>query len=129
MASAPRLLRRLLLHYVRPLLCLLLFLPFSSCFQLRCPQCASLKIIGHIYYVPSSSLHAHDINMAEFASKAGMQIIVKLSGHVCACLLPLGQTSSRTRKDMQQITIQCEWTAPALRGTNKPPRTQSILSH
>lgn len=81
------------------------------------------------YCVPSSSLHAHDKNMAEFASMAGMQIIVKLREHVCACYLPLGQTSSRTRKDMQQITIQYEWTAPALRGTNKPPRTQSTLSH
>lgn len=24
-------------------------LPFSTCFQLRCPQCASLKTIGHIH--------------------------------------------------------------------------------
>lgn len=46
-------------------------LPFSTCFQLRCPQCASLKTIGHIHCVPSSSLHAHDINMAEFACMAG----------------------------------------------------------
>lgn len=83
MASARRLLRRLLLHYVRPLVCLLLLLllvlPFSTCFQLRCPQCASLKTIGHIHCVPSSSLHAHDINMAEFACMAGRQVCRLLS--------------------------------------------------
>lgn len=61
-------------------------LPFSTCFQLRCPQCASLKTIGHIHCVPSSSLHAHDINMAEFACMAGRYADYCQAERACLCV-------------------------------------------
>lgn len=89
---SPLWLRRRLLHYVRPLVCLLLLLllllvsQFSTCFQLRCPQCAPLKTIGHIYCVPLSSLHAHDINMAKFGCMAGRYADYCQAERACLCV-------------------------------------------